>query len=77
MIKTDEESVVAVIGGKCPDFVCRFCFTKFGWPHQRWCESKHGEEPDCESCQYRDTLDHGCGHPGRKKERREKTNEEG
>lgn len=57
---------IAVIRGKCRDFVCRGCFTKFGWDHQPWCPDASLEEPECTDCRYYDAQTESCDHPARK-----------
>lgn len=59
--------IVGVIQTKCPDFVCRLCRTKTGWPHQRWCSYRKRTTPECQDCRYYDRRKDQCLHPGRDK----------
>ncbi len=54
------------IRGACPLFACRFCRTKRGWPHQRWCAAAGLTEPECPDCRYHDPGKGSCAHPARK-----------
>ena len=56
------------IAADCPQFVCRVCRTKVGWPHQRWCEIRNITKTLCSDCQYRGRNGGECIHPLRRRE---------
>lgn len=56
------------IDAQCPDFVCRLCRTKTGWPHQRGCTETANVRPTCADCRYWREKDRRCHHPARRKE---------
>ena len=68
MNRTDTATLRAVIGGECDAFVCRCCYTKFGWAHQLWCKNIWLTEASCEGCQYYDRQNGRCGHPALRRE---------
>lgn len=69
-IETDETvSTDNIIRGNCSDYVCDVCRTKYGWPHQIWCEKKYLTEPTCENCGYYNARKNCCAHPARKHKR--------
>ena len=65
----------ALIGGDCSDYVCRRCYTKYGWRHQPWCERAALSQPSCRDCHYYKYKE-GCTHPARKIDWRDTDSEE-
>ena len=63
MNRTDTATLRAVIGGECAAFVCRCCYTKFGWAHQVWCKNIWLTETSCKGCQYYNCRNKRCSHP--------------
>lgn len=53
--------------GSCSSFACRCCRTKYGWPHQTWCEYCSLIEPTCGYCLYYSTKQNACLHPALKR----------
>ncbi|MBR0205751.1 MAG: hypothetical protein IJQ45_03280 [Clostridia bacterium] len=56
-----------VIRAICPDFVCRVCRTKTGWPHQSWCSLVRKNANECLDCRYYNKRKACCAHPGKDK----------
>lgn len=59
------------IRSSCSFFVCKFCLTKSGWEHQKWCEINTLTSPECKDCQYFNKQAFLCQHPALKKDRKE------
>ena len=62
MVETD-----GVIRAICPQFACRVCRTRTGWPHQSWCEQRETTVPRCADCRYYHAGRQKCVHPTRGK----------
>ena len=58
------------IRGSCPRFACRCCHTKYGYPHQKWCEIYLLTQPVCSDCIYFNEKCGVCRHPAKKSRER-------
>ena len=47
----------------CALFASKYCRTKTGWPHQRWCDIADKTMTDCDDCVYYKINKKECKHP--------------
>ena len=53
--------------GSCSFFACRCCHTKYGWDHQKWCETRTLVNVTCGDCLYYSAKLGVCIHPAIKR----------